>query len=181
MKENINHVSKIEDVINEEYDREVKAIDDNLNIDRRIKQTNSARRKQVAIQKNILIAALAVLTTLGGKQVYNINKGEEMIANDFHSNVTSDIGCVNYEDGFHFNIGQQNVSYDYAIDYIRAQADSKGYDDVQTYIALKKMYSREIAKDVVVETIDFDDIIKEAYKTYKTDTVTKEEGASYGK
>lgn len=43
------------------------------------------------------------------------------------------------------------------------------------------MYSREIAKDVVGETIDGDDIIKEAYKTYKADTVTKEEGASYGK
>ena len=104
-----------------------------------------------------------------------------MIANDFHSNVTSDIGCGNYTDGFHFNIGQQNVSYDTAIDYIRSQADLKGYDDVQTYIALKRMYSREIAKDVVGETIDGDDIIKEAYKTYKADTVTKEEGACYGK
>ena len=177
MKENRDYSGKTERIIEEEYDKHIKEIDNKLNIDRRIKQTNSARRKQVAIQKSVMIAAFAVLTTLGAKQAYNINKGEEMIANDFHSNVTSDIGCGNYTDGFHFNIGQQND----AIDYIRSQADLKGYDDVQTYIALKRMYSREIAKDVVGETIDGDDIIKEAYKTYKTDTVTKEEGASYGK
>lgn len=181
MKENRDYSGKTERIIEEEYDKHIKEIDNKLNIDRRIKKTNSARRKQVAIQKSVMIAAFAVLTTLGAKQAYNINKGEEMIANDFHSNVISDIGCGNYTDGFHFNIGQQNVSYDTAIDYIRSQADSKGYDDVQTYIALKRMYSREIAKDVVGETIDGDDIIKEAYKTYKTDTVTKEEGASYGK
>ena len=172
MKENRDYSGKTERVIEEEYDKQMKAIDNKLNID---------RRKQVAIQKSVMIAAFAVLTTLGAKQAYNINKGEEMIANDFHSNVTSDIGCGNYTDGFHFNIGQQNVSYDTAIDYIRSQADSKGYDDVQTYIALKRMYSREVAKDVVGETIDGDDIIKEAYTTYKTDTVTKEEVASYGK
>lgn len=181
MKENRDYSGKTERIIEEEYDKHIKEIDSKLNIDRRIKQTNSARRKQVAIQKSVMIAAFAVLTTLGAKQAYNINKGEEMIANDFHSNVTSDIGCGNYTDGFHFNIGQQNVSYDYAIDYIRSQADSKGYDDVQTYIALKKMYSKEVAKDVVGKTIDGDDIIKEAYKTYKSDTVEKEEGASYGK
>ena len=33
----------------------------------------------------------------------------------------------------------EDISYDYAIDYIRSQADLKGYDDVQTYIALKKI------------------------------------------
>ena len=181
MKENRDYSGKTERVIEEEYDKKINSIDNKLNIDRKIKQTNRARRKQVAIQKSVMIAAFAVLATLGAKVAYNINKGENMIANDFSSTVTSNIGCGNYEDGFHFNIGDQNVSYDYAIDYIRSQADLKGYDDVQTYIALKRMYSREIAKDVVGETIDGDDIIKEAYKTYKTDTVTKEEGVGYGK
>ena len=181
MKENRDYSGKTERTIEEEYDKQMMEIDNKLNVERRIKQTNEKRRKKVAIQKSVIIAGLAVLTALGAKEAYNINKGEEMIANDFNSTVTKDIGCGNYTDGFHFNIGQQNVSYDYAIDYIRSQADLKGYDDVQTYIALKRMYSREIAKDVVGETIDGDDIIKEAYKTYKTDTVTKEEGASYGK
>ena len=181
MKEKRDYSGKIERDIEEEYDKQMKAIDNKLNVERKIKENNNKRRKKVAIQKSVIIAGLAVLTALGAKEAYNINKGEEMITNDFNSNVTNDIGCGNYEDGFHFNIGQQNVSYDYAIDYIRSQADSKGYDDVQTYIALKKMYSRIVAKDVVGKVIDGDDIVKEAYKTYKSDSVEKEEGASYGK
>ena len=105
MKENRDYSGKTERIIEEEYDKKTKAIDDKLSIDRRIKQTNNARRKQVAIQKSVMIAAFAVLTTLGAKQVYNINKGEEMIANDFHSNVTSDIGCGNYTDNRNFGFG----------------------------------------------------------------------------
>ena len=181
MKENRDYSGKTERAIEEEYDKQIQAIDDKLETDRMFRQTDEKRRKKVEMQKRVIIAALAVLTTLGAKQAYNINKGEEIITNDFHSNVTSDIGCVNYTNGFQFNIGQQNVSYDYAIDYIRSRAHLKGYDDIQTYMALKRIYSKEVAKDVVGETIDGDDIIKEAYKTYKTDTVTKEEGASYGK
>lgn len=181
MKENRDYSGKTERAIEEEYDKQIQAIDDKLETDRMFRQTDEKRRKKVEMQKRVIIAALAVLTTLGAKQAYNINKGEEIITNDFHSNVTSDIGCVNYTNGFQFNIGQQNVSYDYAIDYIRSRAHLKGYDDIQTYMALKRIYSKEVAKDVVGETIDGDDIIKEAYKTYKADTVTKEEGVGYGK
>lgn len=181
MKEKRDYSGKIERDIEEEYDKQMRAIDNKLKVERKFKQTSNKRRKKVAIQKSVIIAGLAILTTLGAKEAYNINKGEEMIANDFNSTVTKDIGYGNYTDGFHFNIGQQNVSYEYAIDYIRSQADSKGYDDVQTYIALKKMYSKVVAKDVVGKTIDSDDIIKEAYKTYKSDSVEKEEGVSYGK
>lgn len=181
MNQNREYSGEIERNIEEEYEKQINEIDNRLNIERKIKEKNDKRRKKVAIQKDIIIAGLVVLTTLGAKKTYEINKGENIIADNFRSNVTSNIGCIDYNNGFHFNIGDQNVSYDYAIDYIRSQADSKGYDDVQTYIALKKMYSKEVAKDVVGKTIDGDDIIKEAYKTYKSDTVEKEEGTSYGK
>ena len=60
MKENRDYSGKTERIIEEEYDKKTKAIDDKLNIDRRIKQTNNARRKQVAIQKSVMIAAFAV-------------------------------------------------------------------------------------------------------------------------
>lgn len=61
MKENRDYSGKTERIIEEEYDKHIKEIDNKLNIDRRIKQTNSARRKQVAIQKSVMIAALGNL------------------------------------------------------------------------------------------------------------------------
>ena len=45
MKENRDYSGKTERVIEEEYDKQMKAIDNKLNIDRKIKQTNNARRK----------------------------------------------------------------------------------------------------------------------------------------
>lgn len=65
MKENRDYSGKTERIIEEEYDKKTKAIDDKLNIDRRIKQTNSARRKQVAIQKKCNDCSICCFNNIG--------------------------------------------------------------------------------------------------------------------
>ena len=73
MNQNREYSGEIERNIEEEYEKQINEIDNRLNIERKIKEKNDKRRKKVAIQKDIIIAGLVFLTTLGAKKTYEIN------------------------------------------------------------------------------------------------------------
>lgn len=146
------------------------------------KKRNEKRRKIVKIEKSVITFALATFVAISAKQFYNEKKGEYIIRDGFRKDVLSGVSNTDSQnEGLNFYIGTTRYSYEDAIDYFKNEAEEHGYNDVQTYIALKGEINSNVAKDVVGRSIDSSDIIKEAYKTYNTGSIEKEEGVSYGK
>ena len=115
----------------------------------------TARKRD--IKRGIISTALAVsLTTAviaASSKIYQQTVGGNHLANGLYNELHEE-QLGHREDsqaGYIFNKGNEYISYGEAVDVIKDQAEELGYNDEETYVAVRKLYNPTIAKDVVGE------------------------------
>lgn len=127
--------------------------------ERRFRRQQEIRRtaRKRDIKRGIISTALAVTLTsaviAAASKTYQQSVGSNHLANGLY-NELNDEQLGHREDsqaGYIFNKGNETISYGQAIDIIQDQAEELGYNDAETYVAVRKLYNPTIAKDVVGE------------------------------
>lgn len=127
--------------------------------ERRFRRQQEIRRtaRKRDIKRGIISAALAFslssAVVAASATIYKQSVGGTHLANQLYDEL-NDEKLGHREDsvsGYIFNKGNQYISYSDAIDTIQDEAKELGYNDAETYIAVKKLYNPIIAKDVVGE------------------------------
>lgn len=169
------YVDELVKKYDDNYEKECKEIDeqsvaddaycDNMDTQREKRKIKRLKKRGIVTGAFIGGAAVALVGTVSGFVIPRI-QGINYITQNFYDDVMDGIGISNGSNGYNINIGNVNVSFEYACDYIYAKATSFGYNDIETYIALQNIESPSFAESVVEKKPTVIEFLKETKQAY---------------